>query len=337
VSTAKNIPTSHGPSVLCPVDFSDNSRAALRYATAVANHFGAQLTVLSVDDPLLAEAAATTGLVPSLGAETSRELSRFYGETLPSSSEGPKPVHFRVAVGKPAPEILRVAQQLEADLIVMSSHGRSGIRKIFFGSTTERVLRETTRPVLITPADGGPTAGLSEIARQINHVVAPVDLSADSPAQLAVAGGIAKALGVPLIVVNVLEPIFAAREARLAIPGVETARRTYAEEKLTAIGSSIPADVRTETIVLTGDVSEEIVKLAEARRGNLIVMGLHSSGFLGPRMGSVTYRVLCLTHALVLALPPKDSVAADRRGKVRLKPHTATGSLKPDTTTGSPG
>jgi nucleotide-binding universal stress UspA family protein len=56
--------------------------------------------------------------------------------------------------------------------------------------------------------------------------------------------------------------------------------------------------------VLTGEPSEEIVKLAETRRANLIVMGLHSAGLLGPRMGSVTYRVLSLTRALVLAIPP---------------------------------
>ena len=67
---------------------------------------------------------------------------------------------------------------------------------------------------------------------------------------------------------------------------------------------------RAEIIVLTGDPAEEIVKLAETREANLIVMGLHSSGALGPRMGSVTYRVLCLAHAPVLALPPVPTVVS---------------------------
>jgi nucleotide-binding universal stress UspA family protein len=62
--------------------------------------------------------------------------------------------------------------------------------------------------------------------------------------------------------------------------------------------------VHVEPIVLTGEPSEEIVTLAETRQARLIVMGLHSSGLLGPRMGSVTYRVLCRTNSLVLALPP---------------------------------
>ena len=64
--------------------------------------------------------------------------------------------------------------------------------------------------------------------------------------------------------------------------------------------------------MLAGEPSEEIVKLADTRDVSLIVMGLHSSAFLGPRMGSVTYRVLCLTRAAVLALPPQPAKSATR-------------------------
>ena len=52
-----------GPSVLCPVDFSEPSRAALVYAAAIADHFAVRLTVLAVDDPLLAEATANAGFI----------------------------------------------------------------------------------------------------------------------------------------------------------------------------------------------------------------------------------------------------------------------------------
>jgi nucleotide-binding universal stress UspA family protein len=57
-------------------------------------------------------------------------------------------------------------------------------------------------------------------------------------------------------------------------------------------------------LVVYGEPAEEIAKVASDRDAGLIVMGLHSSPVLGPRMGSVTYRVLCLAHRLVLALPP---------------------------------
>ena len=106
-----------------------------------------------------------------------------------------------------AGELVTLAE-LDVDLIVISSHGRSGLRKMFFGSTTERVLRETTVPVLITPDDKPPTSSLSEIARHVHHVIAPVDLTAASARQLAVANGVANGLSLPLIVAHVIEPVF---------------------------------------------------------------------------------------------------------------------------------
>ena len=297
-------------SVVCPVDFSDASRSALGYAAAIANHFGAQLTVLTVDDPLLAEAAHTAGRIPSLTVETERELRRFCEEAVPDFSKRPKTVEYRVTVGKPATEILREAVAAHADVIVISSHGRTGMRKAFFGSTTERVLRETTVPVLVTPPGRVPAHSLSQLAQSIKRVVAPVDLSDASTRQVVVGGSIAQALSVPLIVAHVMEPIYIPFTVRVAIPGVEASRRARVEEELAGIIGSLSSDITAESIVLTGDASEEIVKLAEARNANLIVMGLHSSGVLGPRMGSVTYRVLCLTRALVLAIPPKHLATA---------------------------
>lgn len=293
------------PSVLCPVDFSDPSRSALAYAAAIADHFGARLIVLSVDDPLLAEVAASTGQIPSLSDVTLHELERFCRETLSDHFTGPKKVEFRVTIGKPAVGILREANALRVDLIVLSAHGRSGLRKLFFGSTTERVLRETTVPVLVTPDAKPSSSSLSEIASHINRIVVPVDLTSASANQLTVAAGLAEAMAVPLIMAHVLEPLFVPYHVRLAIPGAEAARRADTEEKLSQIASRLSPHVHVEPIVLTGEPSEEIITLTEARQAKLIVMGLHSAGILGPRMGSVTYRVLCRTHALVLALPPR--------------------------------
>ena len=54
-----------------------------------------------------------------------------------------------------------------------------------------------------------------------------------------------------------------------------------------------------------GDPAEELVKVAQDRRAGLVIMGLHGSPVTGPRMGSVTYRMLCLLHTPVLALPPE--------------------------------
>jgi nucleotide-binding universal stress UspA family protein len=301
--------TSHTPSILCPIDFSEFSRQALAHATAIATHFGARLIVLSVDDPLLIEAAIACGYTPSPAAETRRELQRFCADTV-ASFTGPITIEYRTAVGKPATEILREARDQPVDLMVMSSHGRSGMRRLFFGSTTERVLRETAVPVLVTRDWHRPFSSLSELARSITTVVAPVDLTEASTRQLSVAHGIAAALSARLLAVNVLEPVFVPYGVRLALPGVEHTRRAQAEERLASLVAAVDGPQQAESMVLLGEPSEEIVGLAQARNAGLIVMGLHSSGALGPRMGSVTYRVLCQTDALVLAVPPHEVKAS---------------------------
>ena len=120
------------PSVICPVDFSDGSRTALQYAAAVADHFGARLTVVSVDDPLLAAVTAASGYEPPLAEATEAELRRFVESTLAGDSAGPKTVDVHVSIGKPAAEILRVARERTADLVVMGSQGRTGANRWFF-------------------------------------------------------------------------------------------------------------------------------------------------------------------------------------------------------------
>ena len=139
------------PSILCPIDFSDGSASALRHAAAVASHFATRLILLTVEDPLLTEAASLGTGIRWDPAECQREMASFAAKTLGPDAPALATLEYDVAVGKPAPEILRVARERSCDLIVISTHGLTGIRKLFFGSTTERVLRETTRPVLITP------------------------------------------------------------------------------------------------------------------------------------------------------------------------------------------
>ena len=198
-----------------------------------------------------------------------------------------------------------MARERSSDLIVVSTHGLTGMRKLFFGSTTERVLRETTTPVLVTPAhDPGPIR-LEEAKQLIGRIIVPVDLSAASAHQIAVARGIAGAVAVPLILVHVVEPLRSRFAARLHLAGIDGDRRAEAEDALQELLATSSCPGQAEALVAYGDPAEEIAKVARDRQAGLVVMGLHGSLLLGPRMGSVTYRMLCLSSTLVLALPPK--------------------------------
>jgi nucleotide-binding universal stress UspA family protein len=280
------------PSLICPVDLSEASRAALAHAAVIADHFGAEIIVLTVVDPFVAAIASAEPTGVTIENDTEQALRRYCRETLAHLGAGPRTMKFRYAVGDAATEIVRAAYECNADLIVMSSHGRRGIRKMVFGSTTERVLRQTHVPVLIAPASKMEAPALSELAGQINEVIAPVDLTTFSEHQIKVAAAIARATGAPLALAHVLTP------------EVTSSPLARARVEISRLQASVAPDVLTECFVLSGEPSEQIVELTRSRAANLIVMGLHSSGLLGPRMGSVTYRVLSMTDAFVLALPP---------------------------------
>jgi nucleotide-binding universal stress UspA family protein len=295
---------SRKPVVLCPVDLSESSRGALRYAATIAAHFGADLTLLAVNDSLLGEAADLASGPGYLVAETIREVRRFFHETFEEKPHGIADVQLDVAAGKPAQEILRVSRDRGCDLIVMGSHGATGFRKLFFGSTTERVLRETAVPVLVTPStDPGPRQ-LEAARKAVRRILAPVDLTADSAHQLAITRGLAEALDLPVVLLHVVEPVRSMVAVQPRLPKIEAERRHRAERELDSAAASMGGTRKSEALIAYGEPSEEIAKVAADRDVGLIVMGLHSSPLMGPRMGSVTYRVLCLAHTLVLALPP---------------------------------
>jgi nucleotide-binding universal stress UspA family protein len=298
------------PPVLCPIDFSDSSRGALKYANILAAHFGARLTVLVVNDPLLLEASVIAAGRSSLVEETTREMQRFFKQTV--GSRGKADVQFEVATGKPAPEILRVSRERGTGLIVMASHGLSGFRKLFFGSTTERVLRETTVPTLVTSGNDPGPSEFDDVRKAVRRVLVPVDLTPATAHQVAIARQISKELTVPLLLAHIIEPV-RALSGNPAFQTVETERRYRAEAELDRLTAEAADGTTPEALIAYGEPAEEIAKVAGDRGVGLIVMGLHSSPLVGPRMGSVTYRVLCLAHRLVLALPPQSQPAAQSK------------------------
>jgi universal stress protein A len=186
----------------------------------------------------------------------------------------------------------------------MSSRGLTGARKLFFGSTTERVLRETTSPVLVTPPEVKQNLHAADARQIVGRILVPVDLTIHSPDHVRIAATIAEAVSVPLILVHVMEPARTRLAARLQRTGIPADRRAVAEDRLKELAAGLPGALHTETLIVYGDPAEELSKVAEDRRVGLVVMGSHASRTPGPRMGSVTYRTLCLLRTAVLAVPP---------------------------------
>ncbi len=136
--------------ILAPVDFSEPSRRALAYAARFATHAGAAaLHVVYAEDPWLAEGARRASI--DLPQKTSEELGAFVDSTIRDAF--PVPEHHRHVVRGPAVDaIVDAADRLNADLIVIATHGMSGVERVMFGSTTEGVLRKSRIPVLVVPS-----------------------------------------------------------------------------------------------------------------------------------------------------------------------------------------
>jgi nucleotide-binding universal stress UspA family protein len=138
-------------SVLCPVDFSDQSLHALRWAVALAAQNQSRLIVLTAIEPLLAEAARARLGLDLAKADTQPALREFVKAALPEAAAWLPETAFDVRIGDPSEMILEAATREHADLIAVGTYGLGGFRKFLLGSTTERVLRRTSTAVLAAP------------------------------------------------------------------------------------------------------------------------------------------------------------------------------------------
>jgi universal stress protein A len=136
--------------ILVPVDFSARSRKAIQYATRLARQFNAKLVLLHVVEPMVypADLGYAPSSVQTVGIDYSQaakdKLLHWRSKELPPEVDS----EIRVVVGKPFQEITAVARKMKADLIVLSTHGYTGIKHVLLGSTAERVVRHAACPVL---------------------------------------------------------------------------------------------------------------------------------------------------------------------------------------------
>jgi nucleotide-binding universal stress UspA family protein len=139
--------------IVCPVDFSEPSELALAQAVSMAEQTGAELMLTTVVQPIT-PAMFSDGMLlaqpdtlPNQSEELAQKLLDKWREKFCTPVLERTTLH--VAVGIPFVEIVRHARENEADLIVMGSHGRTGIEHLMIGSVAERVVRKATCSVLV--------------------------------------------------------------------------------------------------------------------------------------------------------------------------------------------
>lgn len=136
--------------ILVPIDFSDYSKSALKYAVNFAKVFNAEMYLIYVVEPVIYPPDFSMGqiAIPSVTFEmderAKEELSKLAQQEIPAEIKR----QVIIKTGKPFVEIIETAAEEDIDLIIIATHGHSGVEHILFGSTAEKVVRKAPCPVL---------------------------------------------------------------------------------------------------------------------------------------------------------------------------------------------
>ena len=142
--------------ILCPTDFSDHSSQAVRYACAFSEMFHAKLHLLHVLElhagttPVFGAGLALPTRVQESMASAQQELDRIPGPEWKHEKE----IVRSTAEGVPFVQIISYAKEHQIDMIIMGTHGRTGVPHMMIGSVAERVVRHSACPVLTVRPDG---------------------------------------------------------------------------------------------------------------------------------------------------------------------------------------
>ena len=285
--------------LLVPLDATVESAVALPLAKTLASATGADVTLLRVVESRSVEpiAAANLGLI-------AHELA------------GAVPVEPVVRMGDPADKIVREAKARKCDLIVMATHGRSGVGRALLGSVTERVLASSPAPVLALRPGGQRVSGIQKL-------LVPVDGTPGGAVARGAALGLARHTGAVLQLLQVVVAIPA--YVYDSLPGATVGgyvdamwdddALTGAQSYVDALVARLTSDgIAAEGRAVYGAVPETIVRVAEGEGADMIVMSTHAlTGPARAALGSVADAVVRTSSRPVL-LVRRESMA-DRDGR----------------------
>lgn len=284
-------------SLLCPIDFSPHSERALRHALAITGVFGAHLTVVTINDPMLVAGAEASGYGASLRDQVEAALMDTLGR-MPAAASPLLPA-IDIVTGVPAEEILRAAERADADLIVMGTRGLGGTSRLMFGSTTERVVRAAHVPVLAVPEYTPERMSVEQGQARftLSQVVAAIGLDPADTAVAAAAGAWARAGGVLLTLGHVCHDVPAPAWWPFGAAPQSAETNDTARAQLEALARSVPAAAGAMIDVRRGNVPAGIAAMVRDRNAGLLVV---SRGGGQHRLGATAYRVM--TAAVVPTL-----------------------------------
>jgi len=257
--------------ILCAIDLSEHSKAALYMAAGLANRRGSKLIVLH----------AESGDSP----DTQAAVSDFVFETLPGWFAYRNDTETILRQAHAASAIVDTARHVHAELVVMGTRGRGAIGRALLGSTAADVLRHASVPVMVVPPTDLEIVSLDQAGSRphLGIVLVPVDLQTPSAPQLAWAGRMSVGSDHHLLMLHVVP--------KDSDPG-------HATERMRALGKSVASAHGFRLLVNEGNVADQICKVIQHDGIRFVVLGRSASA-----PGKLAYRILQDTHAVVVMVP----------------------------------
>jgi nucleotide-binding universal stress UspA family protein len=283
--------------ILVPLDGSKLAEIVLPYAEELASRLGYEIILINVRSP--AEVpyhpvlqSYLESMVERIKRNIEDSLAKNKGKTTTVASVV---VGSGILVGHPAKGIVEYADKEGVTLIVMATHGHTGVKRWALGSVADKVVRASKQPVMLIRANTGARKNI-----RLASIFVPLDGSKQSEIVLPCIENLAPKLKAKVVLFHVITQhyhVYAGTEGVVEVPYAEKElemKKAGAKEYLEKLGEALKGKgILTKTQVGVGGAAEEIIKLAEELNADIIVMSTHGhSGFSRWEHGSVVDKLL---------------------------------------------
>jgi nucleotide-binding universal stress UspA family protein len=266
--------------ILVPSDMSDASESALRYARYFHERFGSEIRVLHAHNLELPPYFSSGQLADFKRAlKRMEKAAREYVRKRSEPFLGFMP-EIELVENTPAEAIFNASQAHDMDMIVMGMHGRRGLQRLWMGSVTERVIRQSSLPVLAVRS--------APPEKPVGRILCPMNASEPGKQALEYAAKISKTVSAHLTVLHVVEP----GDAPLTCPLVDVQTKN---------------SCNVEEIKLDGNAAKTIAEASNNLKPDVLIMGAErKSAVLGEFFSSTTSSVMQLAVGPLLIVPKKE-------------------------------
>lgn len=294
--------------ILCATDFSDFSNHTVRYGVALAKEFDARLCVCHVID------LSSVAIYGEFQLDPVGQQNRIMEDANAQLEEltGNQPVEWEplITVGKPADEIARIVEEKDINLVITATRGRSGLKRLILGSVTERLMRILTCPLLVVRGPEHEFAGKAEPEIKLKKILVACDFSPDSDLAFQHGLSLAQEFESELHLAHVIEPPAQPDLHKGKTLPAGDAHKDYRKFLIQKLKGMVPEEAghwcTPQTSLLEGQPYDELVKYAESKAMDMIVLGVRGHGLVKTLfLGSTTDRVVRNAPCHVLSVSAK--------------------------------